>query len=169
MKILAGILIVYLGVTQFILPITIQDVHAEPMIHIDIPVTLKRANVVFNISNTDFSGEIPAGIKYLDLLASRFKEMRTQGRIIGIFHGQAAYLILNDKAYNAYRLDETGNPYKKIIITLMEQGVQIEACAVSMKNNGWVNEDLLPGVKVNAGAVGRIIELVQEGYIQIQP
>jgi intracellular sulfur oxidation DsrE/DsrF family protein len=38
-----------------------------------------------------------------------------------------------------------------------------------MKTRGWVNEDLLPGVKVNTGAVSRLIQLVQEGYVQIQP
>ena len=79
----------------------------------------------------------------------------------------AAYLTLNDKAYNAYRLVETGNPYKNLLASLLDQGVQIEACAVSMKSNGWGNEDLVPGVKVNAGAIGRLIQLVQEGYIQI--
>jgi intracellular sulfur oxidation DsrE/DsrF family protein len=105
----------------------------------------------------------------MQLLAARFKEMGTQGRIIGIFHGHTAYLIVNDKPYNAYRLAETGNPYKKLIMTLMEQGIQIEACAVSMRNNGWSNEDLLPGVKVNAGAIGRLIQLVQGGFVQIQP
>jgi intracellular sulfur oxidation DsrE/DsrF family protein len=38
-----------------------------------------------------------------------------------------------------------------------------------MKNHQWGNEDLLPDVKVNNGALGRLIQLVQEGYIQIQP
>jgi intracellular sulfur oxidation DsrE/DsrF family protein len=52
---------------------------------------------------------------------------------------------------------------------LLKQGVQIEECVVSMKNHAWDNEDLLPGVKVNAGAVGRLIQLIQEGYVQIQP
>jgi hypothetical protein len=73
-------------------------------------VTLKQANVVFNISHVDFVGDIPAGIKYLHLLATRFKEQGVKGKIIGIFHGGAAYLTLNDKAYGAYRLVETGNP-----------------------------------------------------------
>jgi intracellular sulfur oxidation DsrE/DsrF family protein len=50
----------------------------------------------------------------------------------------------------------------------MGEGVQIKECVVSMKNNGWGNEDLLPGIKVNAGAIGRLIQLVQEGYIQMQ-
>ena len=35
--------------------------------------------------------------------------------------------------------------------------------------HGWVNAELIPGVKVNAGANFRIIELVQDGYMQIQP
>ena len=52
---------------------------------------------------------------------------------------------------------------------LMKQGVQIEECAVSMKSHAWGNEDLLPGVKVNTGALGRLIQLAQEGYAQIQP
>jgi len=58
---------------------------------------------------------------------------------IGIFHGSAAYLTLNDKAYGAYRLVETGNPYKKLLASLMEQGIQIEECAISMRSNGWGN------------------------------
>jgi intracellular sulfur oxidation DsrE/DsrF family protein len=170
MKILVGILLfTFVGLTQFLFAPGIKEARADPVIHIDIPVNLKKADVVFNMGQVDFSGDVPTGIKYMHLLATRFKEMGTQGRIIGIFHGYAAYLIVNDKAYNAYRLTETGNPYKRLISTLMEQGVQIEACAVSMRNNGWGNEDLLPGVKVNAGAIGRLIQLVQEGYVQIQP
>jgi intracellular sulfur oxidation DsrE/DsrF family protein len=170
MKRMAGIFLgVALGLALFLFTLDIQNAHAESVIHIDIPVNLKKANVVFNMSQVDFSGDVPTGIKYMQLLATRFKETGTQGRIIGIFHGHAAYFVLNDKAYNAYRLDETGNPYKKLIVTLIEQGIQIEACAISMKNNGWSNQDLLPGVKVNAGAIGRLIQLVQEGYVQIQP
>jgi intracellular sulfur oxidation DsrE/DsrF family protein len=152
-----------------VLAMMVQEVWAQPTIRIDIPVVLKHANVVFNISRPDFTGDVPTGIKYMHLLAVSFKQMGTQGRIIGIFHGGAAYLTLNDKAYGAYRLVDTGNPYKKLLTSLIEHGVQIEECAVSMKNNGWGNEDLLPGVKVNAGAVGRLIQLMQEGYLQIQP
>jgi intracellular sulfur oxidation DsrE/DsrF family protein len=169
-RVLVGIpLFTLIGLTQSLFAPGIKDVQAEPVIHIDIPVNLKKANVVFNMNQVDFSGDVPTGIKYMQLLATRFKETGTQGRIIGIFHGHAAYLIVNDRAYNAYRLESTGNPYKTFIVSLVEQGVQIEACGISMKNNGWSNEDLLPGVKVNAGAIGRLIQLVQEGYVQIKP
>lgn len=138
-------------------------------IHIDVPVTLKKARAVFNLDHLAFSGDMPVGMKYMGLLAKRFKELNTEGEIIGVFHGDAAYLTLNDQAYNAYRKVNTGNPYKGVMADLLKQGIQIEECAVSMKANNWGNGDLLPGVKVNTGAVGRIIQLVQEGYVQIQP
>ena len=162
-------LFIYFGAATLSFSAIAREVYSQPAIRINIPVTLKHANVVFNMSHLDFVGDVPTGIKYMHLLAMSFKQMGTQGRIIGIFHGGAAYLTLNDKAYGAYRLVDTGNPYKNLLTSLMEQGVQIEECAVSMKNNGWGNENLLPGVKVNAGAVGRLIQLMQEGYVQIQP
>ena len=139
------------------------------MIHVDIPVVLEKANVVFNMDHLALAGNLPVGINYMHLLANRFKEMKTKGQIIGLFHGDAAYMTLNDEAYNAYRKGTTGNPYKELIAELIKQGVQIEECAVSMKNHMWGNEDLLPGVKVNSGAVSRLIKLIQEGYVQIQP
>jgi len=129
-------------------------------IRIEIPVSLQRANVVFNMDHLAFSGDMPVGIKYMHLLANRFKEMGIKGQIIGIFHGDAAYMTLNDKAYNVFRSIKTGTPYKSLIAGLIEQGVQIEECAVSMKAHQWTNEDLLPAVKVNAGAVSRLIELM---------
>jgi len=141
----------------------------DRMIHVDILVVLKNANVIFNMDHLAFAGDLPVGINYMHLLANRFKELGTKGQIIGVFHGDAAYMTLNDKAYNAYRNVSTGNPYKGLIAELIKQGVQIEECAVSMKSHRWVNEDLLPGVKVNTGAVGRLIQLTQEGYVQLQP
>jgi intracellular sulfur oxidation DsrE/DsrF family protein len=138
-------------------------------IHIDIPVKLKQANVVFNMDHLAFMDDLPFGMNYMRLLATNMKKNGVPGKIIGVFHGPAAYMTLNDAAYNAARHVTTGNPYAKLIAQLQGQGVQIEECAVSMKGHHWGNADLLPGVLVNTGAVGRIIQLVQEGYVQIQP
>jgi intracellular sulfur oxidation DsrE/DsrF family protein len=149
--------------------LTLSVAQAEQGIQIDIPVKLEKANVVFNMDHLAFDGDMPVGIKYMHLLADRFKEIGLKGRIIGVFHGEAAYMTLNDKAYNLYRKVNTGNPFKGPIQELLKEGVQIEECAVSMKSHNWVNEHLLPGVKVNTGAVGRLIQLGQEGYVQIQP
>ena len=162
----------------------VAHINAEPAIHVDIPVVLKKANVVFNMDHLAFDGDMPVGMKYMHLLANRFKEVGIGGQIIAIFHADAAYMTLNDKAYNGYRKISTGNPYKDLIGMLLKQGVQIEECAVSMSAHGWSIEDLLPeanavrnssgalspaaeqrgiisnGVKVNAGAGDRMIQLV---------
>ena len=148
---------------------TPDDRKVEHTIRIDIPVVLEKADVVFNMDHTAFTGDMSVGINYMRLLSNRFKEMNTTGHIIGVFHGDAAYLTLNDNAYNIYRKVSTGNPHKDLIAELLKLGVQIEECAVSMKNHQWGNEDLLHGVKVNSGATVRLIQLGQSGYVQIQP
>ncbi len=138
-------------------------------ITIDIPVTLKEAKVVFNMDHVALGGDMPFGMKYMDLLSKKMKADNASGKIIGVFHGPAAFMTLNDASYNANRHVTTGNPYKGLINELVAEGVQLEECAVSMKGNGWTNKDLLPVVKVNTGAVGRLVELTQQGYVQIQP
>jgi hypothetical protein len=35
--------------------------------------------------------------------------------------------------------------------------------------NGWRNPDVLPEIKVNSGANFRLIELVQQGFVEIHP
>ncbi len=141
----------------------------DDAIRVDIPVVLEKADVVFNMGHLAFVGDMPVGMNYMRLLVDRFREAQTKWEIIAIFHGDAAYMTLNDRAYNAYRKVTTGNPYKEIIAGLLGSHIQIEECAVSMKNHQWGNDDLLPGIKVNSGATGRIIQLVQKGFVQIEP
>ena len=140
-----------------------------PQIRIDVPVALKQAKVVFNLDHAAFSGDTPIGLKHMTLMLERFKQAGTESSLVAVFHGDAGYMLLNDEAYNAARKTRTGNPYKGMVEDLIKQGVQIEECAVTMKANMWVNENLLPGVKVDSGALGRIVQLVQEGYVMIQP
>lgn len=146
-------------------------VHAEssPDIHVDVPVSLKQAKVVFNMDHAAFSGDTPVGLAHMMLMTDRFKQTGTQWNMAAIFHGDAGYMLLNDDAYNAVRKTKTGNPYKGTIENLIKVGVQVEECAVTMKGNQWTNGNLLPGVKVDSGADGRIVELVQQGYVMLQP
>ncbi|MBC7294660.1 MAG: DsrE family protein, partial [Thermoleophilia bacterium] len=89
--------------------------------------------------------------------------------LVAFFHGDAGYMLLNDETYNAVRKTGTGNPYKGMVENLIKQGVQVEECAITMKANKWGNENLLPGVKVNSGALGRIVQLEQEGFQRPEP
>jgi intracellular sulfur oxidation DsrE/DsrF family protein len=77
--------------------------------------------------------------------------------------------MLNDKAYDRARKSGIGNPYKQQIVALQQQGVAFEECVVTAEANGWTNADLLPGVKVNGGAVLRLVQLMQDGFVQLQP
>ena len=164
-----GIMITGVCLSAHAMAADAQPATAEAQITIDIPVKLKEANVVFNMDHIALAGDLPVGMKYMDLLNKKMKMDKTPGKIIGVFHGSAAFMTLNDQSYNAERKVTTGNPYKGLIEGLLASGVQIEECAVSMKGNHWTNKDLLPDVKVNTGAIGRIIQLTQEGYVQIQP
>ena len=45
-----------------------KEIKAADAIHIDIPVVLKEANVVFNMDHLAFAGDLPVGINYMHLL-----------------------------------------------------------------------------------------------------
>lgn len=145
------------------------DTASAPQIHIDVPVTIKQAKVVFNMDHAAFNGDTPVGLKHMTLVLKRFQQPGNELNMAGVFHGDAGYMLLNDEAYNRVRKTGTGNPYKGMVEELIKGGVQIEECGITMKGNNWGNENLLPGVKVNAGAIGRLIQLKQEGYVMIQP
>ena len=140
---------------------------AEPPLHIDIPVNLAKANVVFDVGHKVLWGDAPFVLGDLHLLANDYRSGQTQGHIVAIFHGDAAYLVLNDEAYNTAQHVQTGNPYAEHLTGLMKQGVQIELCGATAQANHWVNANLLHGVKVNTDAMVRVTELEQQGYTLI--
>jgi intracellular sulfur oxidation DsrE/DsrF family protein len=141
---------------------------ANPL-HIDIPVHLKSVKTVFNMDHPSFAGDEPFGLKYLALMTAKFNHDHTKWKVVAVFHGKLGYMLTTDATYDRVRHVKTGNPYKAQIEALIKRGVQIEECGVTAKGNHWGNADLLPGVKVDAGAVGRILQLVQDGYIQFHP
>ena len=142
---------------------------AAPL-HIDIPVKLKRIKVVMNVDRKAFAGKEPLALRYLMMMTQKFKHDHTKAKIVAVFSGDMGYLLTNDSMYNQLHNTLNGtNPFKGQIETLIKRGVQIEECGVTAKAHHWGNADLLPGVKVDAGAVARVLQLVQQGYIQYQP
>jgi intracellular sulfur oxidation DsrE/DsrF family protein len=139
----------------------------DQALHIDIPTMLEKGNVVVDMGHAVFNGDMPFALGDINLLATDFHDWNTKGQIVMIFHGDAAYLILNDEAYNANRHVSTGNQYKKLLNGLMAQGVQLELCGATAKANHWGNANLLPGVKVNVNAMVRLTQLEQAGYTLI--
>jgi intracellular sulfur oxidation DsrE/DsrF family protein len=140
---------------------------AAPSLHIDIPTRLEKANVVIDFGHAVFAGDMPFALGDINLLASDVRDWSANGQIVVIFHGDAAYLTLNDDSYDANRHVTTGNPYKQILNEIMTKGVQLELCGATAKGNHWGNANLLPGIKVNVNAMVRVTELEQEGYTMI--
>lgn len=138
-------------------------------ITIDVPVVLREARLVLNLDHLAFEGDEPTGLSFLRVLTAHFRADGTKADVVAIFHGAAGYMLLGDAAYDRVRNWQGGNPYKAQIAALLEAGVAIEECGQTMRDMHWVNADLLPGVKVNTSANLRIIQLVQDGYVQIQP
>jgi intracellular sulfur oxidation DsrE/DsrF family protein len=138
-------------------------------VHIDVPVRLSEARVVFNLDHLAFDGDQPIGLQFMNVMVEQFRSSPVKWQIIGIFHGPNGYMALDDTRYNQVRHWKHGNPYKDQIAALRAAGVQVELCAETMRLNGWRNEDILPGVKVNSGANFRLIELIQQGFVEIHP
>lgn len=152
-----------------IVPSALAQSARSSELKIDIPVVLKEARVVFNMDHLAFADGLPIGLGYMKIMSTDFAANHTNWQVVAIFHGAAGYMLLNDQAYDRTRKTTGGNPYKETIAQLQKAGVRFEECGQTARDNNWVNADLLPGVAVNAGANFRIVQLVQEGFVQIQP
>jgi len=140
---------------------------ADQTLRVDIPTRLEKANVVVDFGHLVFGGDLPFALGDINLLATDLRDWNAKGEVIVIFHGDAAYLVLNDNSYNLNRHVTTGNRYKDILNELMEKGVHLELCGATAKANHWGNANLLPGIKVNVNAMVRLTQLEQEGYTMI--
>ena len=161
-------MLVLLGLVQFG-PAYAAEPTQKAELKIDVPVQLKASKVVFNMDHLAFAGDQSIGLTYMKLMLQNYKASQTPIHIVAVFHGPAGYMLLNDQTYNKVRRSEKGNPFKDQILALQQNGVEIEECGQTARSNNWVNSDLLPGIKVNTGANLRLVQLVQDGYVQLQP
>src|SRR5262249_45988933 len=99
-----------------------------------------------------------------NLLVEDFAQWKTDGRIVTIFHGDAAFVLLNDATYNDVRHVRTGNPYAKMLASWMSHGAQVEMCGATAAANHWTNANFVKGVKVNTDAMSRVTQLEEQGY-----
>lgn len=168
MRLVTGLAATALGLL-FSTPVPAAGPPASNGVIITVPVRLTEAKVVFNLDNLAFEGDEPTGLQFLRVMTRQFRIDGTKAEIVAIFHGDSGYMVLNDAAYDKVRNWRQGNPYKDQIANLIREGVDIEECGETMAYNHWQNAELLPGVKVNTGANFRIVQLVQEGFVQLQP
>ncbi len=157
---------------------------------VDVPAQAPGSHVVFNLdtnatTNGTNSGN-PVGLRHMWMLgrAQQYKKQLNPGwdattfQIIGIMHGEAATWALSNQWWIDHVPGATGNPYAKWLDNLMAINngsdgpaipIQLEICGVTMSGKGWTNADLYPGIHVNQGAIGRLLNLEAQGYAYIQP
>ena len=136
-------------------------------LHIDIPVKLDDAKVVFSIADLSFEGDLAASLFHVGLLTGDIADWGATSEVVVVFHTLAGHVTLDNEAYNANRNIETGNPYKGLVTNLMSSGVQFELCGATAKANHYGNEDLIPGILINTDAMARTAQLVQQGFVKI--
>lgn len=134
----------------------------------------KRQNirVAYDVKDDVWDAGIGKALYYVRGLLEAYKSMGVpprQLRISAVLHGDAAYWLLNEQAYQHYRNDPFAfNPNEKVVQELLEHGVSVEICYSTMKSKGWTADDVLPGVTIVHDAYTRLIDLQQRGYAYIR-
>jgi intracellular sulfur oxidation DsrE/DsrF family protein len=123
--------------------------------------------------NTDvWENGVGAGLHYPMLLNERYKMLglkKEDYKISVVIHLAAGYWLLNDAAYQKHTGNSGDNPNKELVAQLINDGVSVEICGVTMANNKWTASDLLPGVMIlGMGAYARIVDLQKSGYSYIR-
>jgi intracellular sulfur oxidation DsrE/DsrF family protein len=132
----------------------------------------KEIKVVYDINQNDMTAGIGKGLYYVRGLIEAYKNQKIplkQVHISIVLYGAAGYWLLNDESYQAF----TGNPFdenpnKKVISELLEYGVSVELCHVTMQSHHWTASNLLPGVKIVFDAYTRMTDLQMQGYNYIK-
>ena len=128
----------------------------------------KNIRVVYDIKDDVWEAGIGKGLYYARGLLESYKAMGvplSELHVSLVLHGAAAYWLLKDEAYQKARNDPFAvNPNTQVVEELVEHGVSVEICHLTMKAKGWTGEDLLPGVVMVHDAYTRLIDLQQQGY-----
>ena len=126
---------------------------------------------VCRIKNDEWKDNVGLGLACVRRLVEDYETMgipSNEVHLSAVFHGDAAYWMLKDRPYAAFTKKAGPNPNQAIIRELIDLGVSVEVCAQTMHERGWSKEDLLPGIRIVAGAYPRIIDLEQQGYAYVR-
>ncbi len=86
-----------------------------------------------------------------------------------VLYGRAALQLLDDEAFQMVSGDPFAvNPNRAIVQALLDHGVKVEACNVTLKAYGFKPRDVLPGVQVVFDAYTHLIDMQQRGYAYIK-
>lgn len=155
----------------FICSFFISNIYAQ---NPEIKDITHKTNVtsVWEVNTDVWEVGVGAGLHYPSLLNAKYQSLglkRGDYQISVVIHLAAGYWLLNDAAYQKHTGKSQSNPNKELVAQLINDGVSVEICGVTMANNKWTAADLLPGVVIlETGAYSRIIDLQKSGYSYIR-
>lgn len=128
--------------------------------------------VVYDVDQDKKEAGIGQALYYVRGLLEAYKGQGVplkQLHISVVVHGAAGYWLLKDDPYQKH----VGDPFAvnmnaKVVKELIDMGVSVEMCHVTMKAYHWTAKDLLPGVKIVYDAYTRMIDLQMQGYAYIK-
>jgi intracellular sulfur oxidation DsrE/DsrF family protein len=86
-----------------------------------------------------------------------------------VAHFQGAQFLLTDAAYNTLHNVTTGNPSRATVESLLAQGVHFYICQNTMRSNGWMTADVIPGVEEVPSGVVALADFAHRGWAVITP
>ena len=73
---------------------------------IDNALQLRPAKVMMNMDHDAFSGDLPTGLYYMELILANYNGSNVPLQMVALFHDKGAYMVLNDAAYNRFKHTE---------------------------------------------------------------
>ncbi len=110
---------------------------------------------------TELNRNIESAARFLNMHARNGVQAENL-KLALVLHGSGIHSALNDAAY-AKRFD-VANPSRDLIEKLIQAEVDFYVCGQSAAYNGYVAEDLLPGIKMAVSAMTTHVRLQQDGY-----
>ena len=138
-----------------------SSITSNNQIIINIPVTHDKLFLAFSMDQN--LNIFPPILKWTEHIIELTNKWGTNPReIIVIIHGPSCPVALNNENYK--KIFNIDSPYKSLVKKLMKDNVKFEICGYSMAINNWNNNMLIENVKVNTGAIMRIVQLENEGF-----
>jgi intracellular sulfur oxidation DsrE/DsrF family protein len=145
------------------------ELEQRPILQIEKRQDIKAA---YDVKDDVWEAGIGKALYYVRGLLEAYKSMGVSPKelhVSVVLHGPAAYWLLKDETYRKYKDDPFAvNPNDKVVQELLDHGVSVELCHLTMKGKGWTSSDILPGVTLVHDAYTRLIDLQQRGYAYIR-
>ena len=149
---------------------------APAPLNADDPSTLQvrqDIKVVFHATQDTWKKGLPQTLFYVERLLKSYPDKlgvpadELDFKIVA--HDAPVYWFLNDAGWKASKLKgqsvaQDHNPHAEVVAGLIAAGVDVEVCAVTMEQQGYTADMLLPGVKITPAGLPRVIDLQLMGY-----